>query len=368
MGAFRVGTTLWSFGVIPYEPHPSHEFWHIIQSAIIEINSKTNIILREKISSDKSWIYFTCDKTKSNFAHVGMHQGGTQVNVKHNVRALHELGHVIGMIHEHQRSDRDEHLEMKEKNFNEKDLGTHQSILRKEAFCYGTPYDINSCMHYWSTAHCLNNNFWRNLFHDNRTMVYKFDRKLRFPCPEVLSHLDIDCINNAYAEEVARRSIKLEQVEIDQDSNIALEEGLVELCALEGNDADHTPGFAKNSVNCNEGTKENPLYLCCKKEKSSTLIRCIQVVNTAILKEFERGPKGFQAVRDRTGKICNFNKNKRGNYVSVWYSCEEFLGPPLKDVTIVSGDEEGVYQTGYHRIYSNLNKGTKGRNVYICFK
>ena len=205
MGAFKIGAKLWSLGVVPYEANPTHEFWSLIQAAMNEINTKTKVVFREKVPTDQSWIYFTCDKTKSNFSGVGMYPGAVHINIKHNVRVLHELGHVLGMIHEHQRSDRDEYIEMREKNYNANDLVTKSAIVDKESFTNGTTYDVHSIMQYWCTAHCLKNSCWRRYFTDNRTMVYKPEPKLKFSTPEVLSTLDIECINKTYAGEITKR-------------------------------------------------------------------------------------------------------------------------------------------------------------------
>ena len=72
----------------------------------------------------------------------------------------HEMGHVFGLLHEHQRSDRDEHI------FVHTTGASHDIIARDIRWCwsflgiqfscstqsrsntYGTPYDYNSVMHY----------------------------------------------------------------------------------------------------------------------------------------------------------------------------------------------------------------------------
>ena len=68
---------------------------------------------------------------------------------------LHELGHVLGMHHEHQRSDRDNFVTLRPENDIMRELGfskgqyrTNFGILDRSKN-YG-PYDYDSVMHYSS--------------------------------------------------------------------------------------------------------------------------------------------------------------------------------------------------------------------------
>jgi hypothetical protein len=59
---------------------------------------------------------------------------------------LHELGHALGMIHEHQRTDRDEYVEIDKKNVDGAFVVTFNfKTLASELH---TPYDFYSIMHY----------------------------------------------------------------------------------------------------------------------------------------------------------------------------------------------------------------------------
>src|SRR6266498_126946 len=110
MGAFSKGVTLWPDGIIPYQPNEEHPFWTQIKRAIDEMNNKT--VVKYIIRTDQpDFVYFTSD-TRGNFTTVGKNGGAHQVNIDKNVRSLHELGHVIGMVHEHQRKDRDKYIKV----------------------------------------------------------------------------------------------------------------------------------------------------------------------------------------------------------------------------------------------------------------
>ena len=60
----------------------------------------------------------------------------------------HEIGHAIGMIHEHQRPDRDEHINIIEPNIEPGQEDNFQKINRKMAV--RSTYDTRSIMHYSS--------------------------------------------------------------------------------------------------------------------------------------------------------------------------------------------------------------------------
>ena len=66
---------------------------------------------------------------------------------------LHEMGHAFGLIHEHQRPDRDQHIRIVEKNLKKGFLGLDKKInYDSESADVHTEYDLLSIMHYHSTA------------------------------------------------------------------------------------------------------------------------------------------------------------------------------------------------------------------------
>jgi hypothetical protein len=70
---------------------------------------------------------------------------------------MHEIGHAFGLIHEHQRTDRDSYIKINYENVNNSFMG----LLRKINFSYQagtlhTPYDFLSIMHYSAYAFSAN--------------------------------------------------------------------------------------------------------------------------------------------------------------------------------------------------------------------
>ena len=63
----------------------------------------------------------------------------------------HELGHVLGLIHEHSRTDRDDHINIHIQNVMDKNvhnfLPYYDSTIPE-----GVRYDLHSVMHYSGTV------------------------------------------------------------------------------------------------------------------------------------------------------------------------------------------------------------------------
>lgn len=101
---------------------------------------------------------------------------------------LHELGHAIGFYHEHNRPDRDEHVEI---NFDNVVAGTEGAFNKRpinQSNLLGYGYDFASIMHYGS-----------NYFSSNGedTIVAK-KTGIPFGGAEELSPLDIAKTNTLY--------------------------------------------------------------------------------------------------------------------------------------------------------------------------
>lgn len=65
------------------------------------------------------------------------------------VTLMHELGHALGLAHEHQRSDRDAYVQIITANITP---GLEPNFVRVFTTTNNTPYDFDSIMHYWNSA------------------------------------------------------------------------------------------------------------------------------------------------------------------------------------------------------------------------
>lgn len=70
---------------------------------------------------------------------------------------MHELGHILGFYHEHNRSDRDEYIEIKWENIADPFYQHFQKIEREVTF-ENLPYDYGSIMHYTLDAYSKHGN------------------------------------------------------------------------------------------------------------------------------------------------------------------------------------------------------------------
>ena len=166
--------SLWPHGLIPVYLDLPREIQSIMRTAMEEWNSKTNIkfidglrltedqlndlqALQDKKQIGK-WVWVTTQSDGGEWcnSYVGMAKpqdkdGKPYINLNGKVEmhckdpqgaAIHELGHVIGLFHEHQRADRDEYVSVRWS-------GESYDIERDgDRDTYGTKFDTKSVMIY----------------------------------------------------------------------------------------------------------------------------------------------------------------------------------------------------------------------------
>jgi astacin (peptidase family M12A) len=146
MSATKPEARRWPGPVVPYEIDPNFDNPNRIRDAIRNHwEAKTNIrFVRRAYQSD--FVMFRHGQECN--SPVG-HQSGMQyVNLAPNcpVRSIiHEIGHASGLIHEHQRSDRNTFVQVQEANIQP---GRGYNFDRIENSTNLTDYDLRSIMHY----------------------------------------------------------------------------------------------------------------------------------------------------------------------------------------------------------------------------
>ena len=156
-------TRLWPEGIVPYVFHSAIQPWQrdMIFAAMDEWASAAYLRFVPRDGHD-NYIYFQIDTNPApglcGRSFIGM-VGGLQkifISCWNHPLILHEIGHALGLIHEHQRSDRDTYVQVLWNNIipgSEGNFGINNFAL------LSTPYDFESIMHYHRQAFSKNGSY-----------------------------------------------------------------------------------------------------------------------------------------------------------------------------------------------------------------
>uniref|UniRef100_A0A914YHL2 Metalloendopeptidase n=1 Tax=Panagrolaimus superbus TaxID=310955 RepID=A0A914YHL2_9BILA len=148
-------TDKWPQGRIPYILSSAYTTSQraVLARAVASYSAKTCIRFVPKQDSDKDYIVISkLDGCYADFARVG---GKQQVSLSDECvdypTVIHELMHVIGFIHEHQRDDRDAYVKIVYENIITGANSDFDKLSSVGLSNYGEVYDYFSIMHYEST-------------------------------------------------------------------------------------------------------------------------------------------------------------------------------------------------------------------------
>jgi len=147
----------WPGGVIPYDiSNLTPE-----QQAIVKRGIQRWMDTRAQISfvprtNQEEYVFFTGNLTNGNNTSLVGYKKGARAEI--NITAfwwrqqewmiVHELGHVLGFHHEHQRWDRDDYIRVHYENIKPGRSSDYDMIPRTNWIVSSTPYDYRSIMHY----------------------------------------------------------------------------------------------------------------------------------------------------------------------------------------------------------------------------
>ncbi len=143
----------WPDGIVPYQAPTDNSTTQQdrIAQAIEHWTANTNISFVERTSENQDQYpnYLRFDSSNSCASYVGMQGGGQSVLVSDACSTgsiIHEIGHALGLFHEHTRPDRDNFAQI---NWDEIVAGKEINfdILEAGVENFG-PYDYGSIMHY----------------------------------------------------------------------------------------------------------------------------------------------------------------------------------------------------------------------------
>lgn len=128
-----------------------------INTAVSEYNSKTNArwVQRTNQSNYVEFI-FGSSNGSDGWAHIG-YQGGKQtISLDQYISVgsvIHEMGHTVGLYHEHSRQDRDQYVSIQWNNIQD---GQGYNFNKYNSGTDIGPFNINSVMMYWPTSYSKN--------------------------------------------------------------------------------------------------------------------------------------------------------------------------------------------------------------------
>ncbi|XP_064635870.1 tolloid-like protein 1 [Lineus longissimus] len=145
---------LWDHAVIPYEIEANFSGAHkaLFKQAMRHWENFTCAVFVERSPDDYNYIIFT-ERACGCCSFVGKRGNGPQaISLGKNCDkfgiVVHELGHVIGFWHEHTRPDRDENVDIIDKNIMTGQEYNFNKLTAADVNSLGEPYDYASIMHY----------------------------------------------------------------------------------------------------------------------------------------------------------------------------------------------------------------------------
>ncbi|KAF6203994.1 hypothetical protein GE061_002333 [Apolygus lucorum] len=157
--ALKIPALLWPDGLVPYSFAKGFKKAdkNKILKAMRVIEMETCISFMPKTMLDRTWISIEQKKEAGCYSVIGYrplpHEGPLTFNLRtpecyESGTIQHELLHVLGLLHEQARPDRDEHVDILWENI---DKAYHSDFAKAdESFVttYGVAYDYDSVMHY----------------------------------------------------------------------------------------------------------------------------------------------------------------------------------------------------------------------------
>uniref|UniRef100_A0A0K0DHD2 Metalloendopeptidase n=1 Tax=Angiostrongylus cantonensis TaxID=6313 RepID=A0A0K0DHD2_ANGCA len=158
-GVSRVAK-LWPGARIPYaiSPHYTPYERALLARAVKQYHEKTCIRFVPRSGGEPDYLFI--GKVDGCFSEVGRTSGVQVLSLDNGcmeyATIIHEMMHVIGFYHEHERWDRDNFIDIIWQNIDRGALDQFGKVDLSKTSYYGQPYDYKSILHYDSLAFSKN--------------------------------------------------------------------------------------------------------------------------------------------------------------------------------------------------------------------
>ena len=159
-GYYTYSSRPWPGGVVPvqFDRTISSDYRARFMSACEVWSEVANVQCRLRSTRDTNYLFVT-DRKERCWTDVGSKTGKQEFNFAfewcwERTSLIHELGHVLGFMHEHQRPDRDKYLKVYPQHAG--DMAYSYAKLSFGPLDKKSAYDFMSIMHYWNKAYSVN--------------------------------------------------------------------------------------------------------------------------------------------------------------------------------------------------------------------
>lgn len=185
---YNSNQTYWESQIIPYhfEAYLSSSTESAFLKVIAELHSSTNLCFIPKAKEAKD---FSVGPSSTRGVAFGSSRG-VQVNSGSLRTMRHEIGHGLGLKHEHQRPDRDTYITVLKENIEPEYLYAFDILKMQSNYAITEDYDYGSVMHYRASSFSINGE--PTIITNNDADIGSLD----------YSQTDIDFLNELYPKKI----------------------------------------------------------------------------------------------------------------------------------------------------------------------